>query len=148
MSFSAFAKNQDSTKLAKNSLYVQAGVLSWGQVGLSYERYVFSTKSKNLSFFARANAGAWGSFGGEGSYITASLQGLLGKNKSHLEFGGGLVAVTDGQLFFSSENYNVTTQILPAASVGYRYQKPEGGFVFRTGIGILDGVYLSFGYAF
>ena len=38
--------------------------------------------------------------------------------------------------------------ILPVISTGYRFQKPKGGLVFRTGIGYPEGVYLSLGYAF
>ncbi len=36
----------------------------------------------------------------------------------------------------------------PAGSIGYRFQKAEGGFIFRTGIGFPDGLYVSAGFRF
>ncbi|GEM_PF-2316273 len=45
------------------------------------------------------------------------------------------------------EKINLSS-VYPAAAIGYRYQKPKGGFVFRTGLGWVDGIYLSFGSAF
>jgi hypothetical protein len=38
--------------------------------------------------------------------------------------------------------------ILPAITIGYRYQKPDGHLVFRTGIASPDGVYVALGAAF
>ena len=37
--------------------------------------------------------------------------------------------------------------VFPIFNVGYRYQKPEGGFIFRANAGIIS-LGLSFGYAF
>ena len=37
--------------------------------------------------------------------------------------------------------------IFPIFNVGYRYQKPGGGFIFRANAGIIS-LGLSFGYAF
>jgi hypothetical protein len=39
-------------------------------------------------------------------------------------------------------------EVLPAATVGFRFQKPGRQFVFRTGLVSPDGVYVSLGCAF
>ena len=38
--------------------------------------------------------------------------------------------------------------ILPAFGIGYRFQKPTGGIIFRTGISLPEAIYLSLGYSF
>ena len=40
------------------------------------------------------------------------------------------------------------TLIIPAGAIGYRFQKPGGKFVFRTGIGFPESLYLSLGLCF
>ena len=86
------------------------------------------------------------------------MQCLLGRKKSHLELGLGMASL------FDKEGYNSAVQnavyysakpsredyrsFLPAATIGYRFQKPDEGFVFRTGIASPDGIYLSVGCAF
>ena len=80
---------------------------------------------------------------------------------SHTELGLGLGTLFDKQGYgIEVSNTSIPhagnekpsrlnhTTITPAANIGYRYQKPSGGFVFRTGIGFPDGVYLSLGFAF
>ena len=37
--------------------------------------------------------------------------------------------------------------VFPIFNLGYRYQKPEGGFIFRANAGIIS-LGLSFGYVF
>jgi hypothetical protein len=91
-----------------------------------------------------------------------SLKGVYGAKKSHLELGLGLAALFDKSGYdigLSNANYPYPgydsepskgdyINCTPAVSIGYRYQRPIGGFVFRTGIGFPDGVYLSFDLAF
>jgi hypothetical protein len=90
------------------------------------------------------------------------LQGIFGEKKSHLEIGLGLGVLYDKSSYeigVSNANYPYPgfqpepskgdyTSLTPAASVGYRYQKAPGGFVFRTGIGFPDGIYVAIGLAF
>ena len=74
----------------------------------------------------------------------------------HLELGGGLTfAFGDEQdLFDFDEEDEEFTNVLLTGLVGYRYQKPEGGFQFRTGLMPMVGedIFMpwfgvSFGYA-
>ena len=64
---------------------------------------------------------------------------LTGKKNNHFELNAG------GFLGFE-DTYNEAF-IFPIFNVGYRYQKPEGGFIFRANAGIIS-LGLSFGYAF
>ncbi|MBL6963511.1 MAG: hypothetical protein ISR55_06790 [Bacteroidetes bacterium] len=156
---------QDSLKTqSKNVIYANTGTLGlWFTASANYERHLFSTDNTfNVNYYMRASAGAYATWGAEGPYGSLSLQGVFGAKKSHLELGLGLGALFDKtgyEIGVSNANYPYPgyepepskgdyTNITPAATVGYRYQKPSGIFVFRTGIGYPDGFYLSLGFAF
>lgn len=62
---------------------------------------------------------------------------LTGKNFGHFE---GALGIT----YIQTQN-NV---IRPAFSVGFRGQKPTGGFMFRTGLGFPELLFLGVGLAF
>lgn len=163
--YSTQVSGQDSLiTQPKNVIYANAGTLGiWFTASANYERQLFSTDNKfYVIYYLRASAGAFATWVADGPYGSLSIQGVFGAKKSHLEFGLGLAAFYDKSGYeneFSSANYLYQgyeselskgdyTNITPAVSLGYRYQKPTGGFVFRTGIGFPDGIYLSFGLAF
>ncbi|WP_405384147.1 hypothetical protein [Maribacter sp. LLG6340-A2] len=153
---------QDSLKTQpKNIIYASAGTLGlWFTASANYERKLFSTDNKfYANYYLRACAGASASWGADGPYGSLSLQGVYGAKKSHLELGLGLSALFDKGNYdndISYANYfnepdpsrGDYTDWLPAVTIGYRYQRPMGGIVFRTGIGFPDGAYLSLGLAF
>ncbi|MGJ8661126.1 MAG: hypothetical protein ACSHXL_03745 [Bacteroidota bacterium] len=39
-------------------------------------------------------------------------------------------------------------RIFPSVSVGYRSQKPQKNYVFRTGIGWPEAIYVGWGFSF
>ena len=53
---------------------------------------------------------------------------LLGSGNHHLETGGGVVVGQENDSEGSSGIFSSLTSV-----IGYRYQKPEGGFLFRVG---------------
>lgn len=71
----------------------------------------------------------------------------------HFESAGGLLFITgDSQDLFDDEDQPLST-VAGTATLGYRYQKPSRGFVFRAGFtpifhdgGILPWAGISFGY--
>lgn len=72
-----------------------------------------------------------------------------------MEFNGGLTLLYDKQSYdIDVRNYNPKPprseyqQILPAITIGYRYQKSTGGFLFRTGIGFPEIIYIGLGSSF
>ena len=163
--YSAKASAQDSLKTQlKNTIYASGTLGWWFVASASYERRLFSTDNKfYANYYLRASYGGGNSWNTkssiEGPYGSLSLQGVFGPKKSHLELGLGFAALYDidgygievrsANLSNSSEPSRSDFTIwAPAISVGYRYQKPTGGFIFRTGMSYPDGVYLSFGFAF
>lgn len=77
---------------------------------------------------------------------------LAGRRNSFLEFGigasyfEGSAITTSGWTGNSVES--AYDELLPALMLGYRFQQPGNSFVFRTGLGIPDGLYISLGFAF
>jgi hypothetical protein len=87
------------------------------------------------------------------------LNYLTGGGSSHLEVGAGImptaISIQGSEIFLGSEIQGSTTVVVGTATLGYRLQPPEGGFVFRVGLtplfttkgSIMSGG-LSLGYAF
>jgi hypothetical protein len=113
-------------------------------------------------YYLHFGFGTFASWGGIGTSTNLSLQWLGGRKKSHLELGLGLVSLFDKEGYdIGKSNANSPysayapepsrsdyRDIAPSATIGYWYQKPGKGFVFRTGVAFPDGVYLSVGFAF
>lgn len=156
--YSLNACGQDSLKVQpKNIIYANAGLGYWATASANYERMLVSTNNKfYINYYIRASIGAAATVGGdEGGYGSLSLQGVMGAQKNHLEISVGLNALYDKLAYENEASYYPSgisrwdyTYWFPGISVGYRYQKPNEGFIFRTGIGIPDGVYISCGFAF
>ena len=128
-----------SSREHKNVLYATAGIffLYYG-VNVNYERMIRESNDRFIqSLWIRVGAGVitdWSD--DEGINLITTITALTGKRNSHFEFALG--ATHQGEYIL----------IFPAGNLGYRYQKPKGGFVFRTGIGWPETIYLSFGYSF
>lgn len=78
------------------------------------------------------------------------------ESNHHLELGGGITVVAGDRqdLFDYGNNDEEFSTVSMTAIVGYRYQKPDGGFLFRAAFTpVAGGGYLlpwagiSFGYA-
>ena len=136
-------QNEPNTKidLPKKNIYGELHVGLFSQGVMNYERQIFS--GKTVSWYGRLGGGyggwlepfsadyGWGGLG--------AITMLTGKKNNHFELNAG------GFLGFE-DTYNEAF-IFPIFNVGYRYQKPEGGFIFRANAGIIS-LGLSFGYAF
>jgi hypothetical protein len=72
----------------------------------------------------------------------------------HLELGGGLAFVAgDAQDWYDSDDDEQISNVVGTATLGYRFQKPVRGFVFKAGVtpvfddsDVLPWVGVSFGY--
>ena len=143
---------QPEVTSAKNVIYGSAGFLGLGgSASINYERLVFSIQKKaHIDAYIHGSFGAYAYWYNSGNFVDLSLQWLLGKKNSHLEVGLGLLVMGDeyfdGSTYSDKQKYELNDY--PFANVGYRYQKPGGSLVFRTGIGVLDGIYISLGWAF
>ncbi|MEY3367452.1 MAG: hypothetical protein RI973_607 [Bacteroidota bacterium] len=116
----------------------------YGTIGASVIGFVagnieFMVAQKPKGFFKayslRVGFGVQENFGGEGGILIGALNMLTGRKNSHFEVGLGW------NLLFDEAS-------LPLIAAGYRFQKPRGRFVFRTGVGLIEGVYVSLGTAF
>ena len=136
-------QNEPNTKinLPKKNIYGELHVGLFSQGVMNYERQILS--GKTVSWYGRLGGGygawvepfsaeyGWGGLG--------AITMLTGKKNNHFELNaGGFLGLED--------TYNYAF-IFPIFNVGYRYQKPEGGFIFRANAGIIS-LGLSFGYAF
>ena len=106
--------------------------------GIYYERIVYSWEKGKL--FARLGYQGWVILLSSGGDAILFQPGIITGNKSrHFEAALGVTYITSDQ----NDGF-----IAPAVSVGFRHQKPNKGFIFRTGIGYPDGIYVSFGIGF
>jgi hypothetical protein len=134
--FSAYAQHSEENEMRKNSIYFDTGVIPGYHAFVNYERSFH--QGKWVSWYGRMGAGYGGFlFAGGGFGALGAVTMLTGKKNSHFELSTGL--------FRGKEDRDAIT--LPIIDIGYRYQKPEGGLVFKAKIGIL-GVGFGIGYAF
>lgn len=80
---------------------------------------------------------------------------LLGQGNSHFETGAGIGIATAGVSDTDIGEDWGDSAVYGTATLGYRYQKPEGGVIFRAGFtplyadgNLIPWVGLSVGYAF
>ncbi len=95
---------------------------------------------EKVTWYGRGGAGFAGvimATGGPG--VLGGVTMLTGKQNKHFELNAGAFV---GQDLERDEMF-----AFPLFDVGYRYQKPEGGFIFKAKLGIL-GVGIGLGYAF
>ena len=80
---------------------------------------------------------------------------LFGRGNSHFEAGIGALLVSGGSENVEGFEDEDFSGAVGTATLGYRYQRPGGGFVFRAGLtpffgagGIVPWFGVSFGYGF
>lgn len=135
---------QPPPRLAKNVLFAEVSFLIIvGNASLNYERRLSDQLSARVGVGAGylcCIPGGLGGGGAVGMFIFTTT-----KSASKFEAGLGLSYVTIG---FN----DATPHVFPAITLGYRHQRPGGGFVFRAGAN-WTYVYglpfqVSFGHAF
>ena len=144
-----FGQNEPNTKidLPKNNVYAEAHVGIFTQGLMNYERLIYSGQKVNWygrlggGWGLNAIDGLWGSDFGVGGLGAITM--LIGKNNKHFELNAGAFIGNDQIL---RKGYG-DIFLFPIFNIGYRYQKPDGGFIFRANAGIIS-LGLSFGYAF
>lgn len=126
--------------MKKNIIYGTLGYAGlYGVANANYERVLSQRKAGFFNYYLmRFGFGHWVAWGGGGNHGVAGITGLTGIGKSHLEIHLGLATIYD----------ETSSRLLPAGSVGYRFQKPGGHFIFRTGAAFPESFYLSFGFCF
>jgi hypothetical protein len=132
-----------TTIIDPNAVYVEFLGQSFAFLSFNYDRLLFKSNPDNYNIAVRCGIGI-----GLPWYSIPVTVSYLSGRKHKLELGAGLVYAEGG--FDVHEK-----SIIPTALIGYRFQKYQGGFVFRIGITpffkdekirLLGG--LSLGYAF
>lgn len=110
--------NNNSAFLKKNSINVEIGGYT-GVGAIFYERVIFN--SQNFKTTAQIGYGLGG--------IPVIIHELISFSNNHLEFGLGI-------LFPELPTLNINDNSKPfmTGRLGYRYQKPDGSFIFRIGL--------------
>ena len=148
-----YGQNEKDTKnnLSQNNVYLETHLGGISQLLLNYERPVssdFFAKSKffnsekviwlrriGLGYGANLTDGFSGS-AGFGGLLAITM--LTGKKNKHFEVNAGaFLGIEKLHYYF----------LLPILNIGYRYQKPGSGFVFRANAGF-PAIGVSVGYAF
>ncbi len=131
-----YYKSTPQLDMNKNTFYATLAPGGYSFILGSYERMINSNPE---SFITSSWLGIGGGivaewFGDEGLAFKAFYTGLTGPNNNHLEFNFGLTYMSA-----------VSTTVTPLATVGYRYQKANGHFLFRIGGGWPENAFLSLG---
>lgn len=139
LSQSTFAQTEPETFTAKNGIYLELGGSS-GRYAINYSK-IFHQKGK-----LKLNASAGFSMLPNEKIdsktiwlpaIPIEVSALYGKSNHHLEMGFGFTSYLDKTTAIDSETFELSDEVVFGAvipvRIGYRYQKPEGGFFFRVG---------------
>ncbi len=147
-------------RIRKNVVQASAGAMVVvGAYGINYERLLVQFEDNSLiGLWGKAGLGEWAEYGNNGGGYQRLMVGLLtGKSRGHLELnlGGARMynkrgfenywMINDPQVKPIKSNY---VQRNPVGSLGYRFQKREGGFLFRTGLGYPEGIFVGLGASF
>lgn len=126
----------------KNAIYgnLGSGGIYFTATGY-YERMIKQKMwNTSISSFVKVGFGAEVHWGGESRYLLSQYGLLFGAKKHHLEIGLG-------PGYFS--NNSVTGKLfMMSGTVGWRFQKPDGNFIFRIGTSWPEAVYAGLGLSF
>ncbi|MCJ7446209.1 MAG: hypothetical protein MUO72_00800 [Bacteroidales bacterium] len=135
--------------IKKNVIYGTLGVYieeSYGTLLGNYERMVFQLPNSFVqSFWLRIGAGPWAWWTADGMNYVSTLSVLMGRRSAHLEIGSGVLFTYDSD---EKRFHPLVNDSHLAGNLGFRFQKPGGLLVFRTGIGWPEFMYLSLGICF
>lgn len=151
-------RSEDSTiqlqsGLHKNSLFGNIGMgIPWvsAAASVSYDRSLFRLADQS-DIRVRLSVGYLGAMmSGHYNYQSLTVGFLTGANTSHLELFAGAAINQHHQVSTPGDiiEGEIKSGIFPAGNIGYRFQKPQGWFIFRAGIGFPDLAYVGVGVAF
>ena len=136
-----------TSTLNKNHINFNASwsIVAYG-IALDYERLLPSKKYNLYSSFSIGAGLTEINFFTIDQYFVPTIQyGIITGlgSKHHFEAKGGIsTPLNRSPLRF--DDYD----IIPNLKIGYRLQAPKESFVFKTGVGFPDVLYVSFGFSF
>lgn len=144
-------------KVKKNVIQGSVGTIYFfSGAQLNYERQLIQFEENTVSgLWANVGIGAWGVIHASGPFQHLSASLLSGNNNNHFELTFGLSRYKtnvstpiDGGFSNPQPNKPSNADFTPIGSMGYRFQKPGGGFVFRCGIAYPPTPYIGIGASF
>lgn len=137
----------DSPEFSKFTIHTEINSLVlYHSFTINLEGHIANRKWENVNLYIMAGFN-YSNFSGSENNEKSSKGGqvaltiLTGKGEHHMEANVGIHTVT------SSSGYFQLTVPFPLFNVGYRYQAPKGGMIFRAKIGT-QGVGIGVGVAF
>ena len=120
-----------------NSIYLEA-LGNGGLYSVNYDRMFSEDIGARIGFMYFA--ADWFAFFSDVELFLfpITLNYLVGSGKHKLEIGGGPVIISGSTGIFGSEQHS-GSGVVGTATIGYRYQKSNGGFMWRIGFTPLFG---------
>ena len=129
-------------RINSSTLYGGIGVTPlYGNITANYE--IMFNEQTDKTFRKRGlrtGGGIYQYYSDNSLNLIVCYSSVTGKTNNHFELGVGAT-----YMHFLTRPLRY---VVPAANIGYRYQKPSGNFMFRTGVGFPDLLYVGFGYSF
>lgn len=147
------AQSKYSIVHGRPSFYVSGNASFYAMATLNFEAPLgskilrISNRQMTVNSYARIIAGVAKEVINEdgGPGLGAALSLTSGKGNNHVELSTGIMPSIDLYTLNNHNRYYVVP--VPIIDLGYRYQKPTGGFLYRGYITFF-GVGMSFGYTF
>lgn len=118
-----------------NSINSYVGLI---ELNFNYERNILQRTHSYIN--VRAGYGYWTNLQLEGKCIEAAFVHVLGRKSSHPEFDLGIKYIIDKA---GKEN-----AVVPLLYAGYRFDDPEGRFIFRFGLTFPSIFNIGIGFKF
>jgi hypothetical protein len=136
-------KAQDTVKPAsegRNSINVYVGMIEYN---INYERNIIQRPNSHSNL--RIGYGHAQFFtAGEGNYLNPAFVHLMGKKNSFFEINAGIKYMITNSI--SDPTFLET--FVPNIFLGFRYEKPVRGIIFRFGFSYPTIINIGFGYKF
>ena len=146
----------EQSMLRKNSISLSFGsAILINGLGMNYQRVIPKT-GYYYSLSAGANFFQIDFFRTETHSVIFISNGIITglDQRNHFEANIGLgwdqVNKSSSSGFYGGGGSSASqySQFIPVGNIGYRFQAPNKDFVFRTGIGLPELLYVSFGFSF
>jgi hypothetical protein len=130
-----------SVKLRKNSINLYAGTI-YMDINLNYERNIFQHPDSYTNLRLGIGRANFSEFRVLAFYLNPSIVHLTGRRNSHLELDLGF------KYAVSQLPETISRVFVPDLFAGYRYERPDGWFIFRMGINYPSIFDLGVGFKF
>ena len=132
--------------LNKNILYGSTGIFMYiFGASANVERIIYYKESAFIKYcLTKISFGSWADLWDSGSHFESHIGLAVIYNKSDYDSG----VIYEEDYYKNKLTKSDYIEYHPSVAFGYRYQKSGGIFVFRTGVGFPEYIYVSFGISF